>query len=369
MVTVARIRARTQKKTLFGFGGSSKCGGCPLLSSRILAWYGAGHCARRSGSPQGGVIGWQLLLWGSSSCNCCFGRLPGYYAPFCGTSAALYRYIRGHGGWHEVTTLQGTPVFRPKWVGPKGQSAWSAEFVQQEVRGRGGKPRPFRPSGDRWGGDHPFEARHTSRTNQQKWLSSQWRKCARCLASILPEPNRVLWNGDSFVFHTSLWFQRGRLCAHHGLCYNPKVCGTEPSRRSRERPDRGAAVWLPGSSAGPPEVSAEADRILGSRAWDKVGYNPDSAVLSNFKWDSGVGRAKLRYKNVEWDVVDYGDKLPISEKLEHIAGPAPSQTNPQEIRQCLMLHCTAGLMTAHKGRYPTLQELHPEAQKHREEGS
>ena len=120
---------------------------------------------------------------------------------------------------------------------------------------------------------------------------------------------------------------------------------------------------------GPPEVSAEADRILGSRAWDKVGYNPDSAFLSTFKWDSGVGRAKLRYKNVEWDVVDYGDKLPISEKLEHIVGPAPSQTNPQEIRQCLMLHCTAGLMTTHKGRYPTLQELHSEAQKHREEAA
>ena len=67
--------------------------------------------------------------------------------------------------------------------------------------------------------------------------------------------------------------------------------------------------------------------------------------------------------------MDYGDKLPISEKLEHIVGPAPSQTNPQEIRQCLMLHCTAGLMTTHKGRYPTLQELHSEAQKHREEAA
>ena len=34
---------------------------------------------------------------------------------------------------------------------------------------------------------------------------------------------------------------------------------------------------------GPPEVSAEADRILGSRAWDKVGYNPDSAFLSTLQ--------------------------------------------------------------------------------------
>ena len=36
---------------------------------------------------------------------------------------------------------------------------------------------------------------------------------------------------------------------------------------------------------GPPEVSAEADRILGSRSWGKVGYNPEAAVLSTFRWD------------------------------------------------------------------------------------
>ena len=33
---------------------------------------------------------------------------------------ALYRYLRGYGGWHEVMTLHGVGTFRPKWYGPKG---------------------------------------------------------------------------------------------------------------------------------------------------------------------------------------------------------------------------------------------------------
>ena len=118
---------------------------------------------------------------------------------------------------------------------------------------------------------------------------------------------------------------------------------------------------------GPPEVSAEADRILGSRSWGKVGYNPEAAVLSTFRWDDGVGQASLKYRGNEWDVVNYGDKLPISKKLEDLLGPGPSQAAPQEIRQCLILHCNAGLLASQRGGYPELEALHQEASKCREE--
>ena len=80
-----------------------------------------------------GIFILQLLFWTITWVIC----------PFLRHATALYRYLRGHGGWHEVTTLQGTPVFRPKWVGPRGQNPWSAEFVQQEVRGRGENRDPF----------------------------------------------------------------------------------------------------------------------------------------------------------------------------------------------------------------------------------
>lgn len=106
-----------------------------------LVWCGAlctsvGIAARWSYWLAVAVVGifiLQLLFWTITWVLC----------PFLRHVTAFYRYIRGHGGWHEVTTLQGTPVFRPKWVGPKGQSAWSAEFVQQEVRGRGENRDPF----------------------------------------------------------------------------------------------------------------------------------------------------------------------------------------------------------------------------------
>ena len=106
-----------------------------------LVWCGAlcasvGIAARWSYWLAVAVVGifiLQLLFWTITWVVC----------PFLRHATALYRYLRGHGGWHEVTTLQGTPVFRPKWVGPKGQTAWSADFVQQEVRGRGENRDPF----------------------------------------------------------------------------------------------------------------------------------------------------------------------------------------------------------------------------------
>ena len=50
---------------------------------------------------------------------------------------ALWRYLRGRGGWYEVVNLHGIRVFRPKWIGPRGSEEWFSAYVQTEVRGRG----------------------------------------------------------------------------------------------------------------------------------------------------------------------------------------------------------------------------------------
>ena len=55
---------------------------------------------------------------------------------------ALYRYLAGKGAWHEVVTLHGVTTFRPRWYGPKGQQEWTADYTQQQVRGRGESREP-----------------------------------------------------------------------------------------------------------------------------------------------------------------------------------------------------------------------------------
>ena len=79
-----------------------------------------------------GVFLFQLLIWTVTWVVC----------PFWRHARALARYLCGKGGWHEVAHLHGISVYRPRWVGPKGQEAWTAEYVQQSVRGRGDNREP-----------------------------------------------------------------------------------------------------------------------------------------------------------------------------------------------------------------------------------
>ena len=133
---------------------------------------------------------------------------------------------------------RGISVFRPKWVGPKGQSAWSAEFVQQEVRGRGENRDPF----DLLVTDGVAITRLRHGTLRGRTNRNGYRLNGGTVHGASHRYFRnqigVLWYGDPLVFHTSLWLPRGRLCAHYSLCYDPEVCGTEPTGRGRKRPDR-----------------------------------------------------------------------------------------------------------------------------------
>lgn len=79
-----------------------------------------------------GVFLFQLTLW----------TLNWVILPVAKHALALWRYVRGHGQWHEVAQLQGIRVFRPQWVGPAGREEWTAAYVQQEVRGRGDPREP-----------------------------------------------------------------------------------------------------------------------------------------------------------------------------------------------------------------------------------
>ena len=74
----------------------------------------------------------QLLVW---TCNW-------VVFPLWRHLTALWRYLRGHGGWYEVANLHGILVFRPKWVGPRGSEEWTSAYVQTEVRGRGNNRDP-----------------------------------------------------------------------------------------------------------------------------------------------------------------------------------------------------------------------------------
>ena len=79
-----------------------------------------------------GVFLFQLLIWTVTWVLC----------PCWRHSKALMRYLCGKGGWHEVAHLHGISVYRPRWTGPKGHDVWTAEYVQQGVRGRGGNREP-----------------------------------------------------------------------------------------------------------------------------------------------------------------------------------------------------------------------------------
>ena len=116
---------------------------------------------------------------------------------------------------------------------------------------------------------------------------------------------------------------------------------------------------------GPPQVAAEADGLLGNRAWPKVGDQTPTAVLSQFVWTEGRGTSRLSYAGSDWTVYDYGDKLPIQQDLRTLLGPKTSGNTDHEIRQCLLLHCTAGCLMARTGTAPKLKDLHCATQRPR----
>ena len=58
-------------------------------------------------------------------------------------SRALWRYCRGSANWCEVSQLLGDRPFRPNWKGPRATTPWSTQYIQTEVRGRGGNRLPY----------------------------------------------------------------------------------------------------------------------------------------------------------------------------------------------------------------------------------
>ena len=55
-------------------------------------------------------------------------------------------------------------------------------------------------------------------------------------------------------------------------------------------------------------------------------------------------------------VYDYGDQLPISPELTELLSLNDVQCQREESRQCLFLHCSAGVLMARGGKPPSLQE-------------
>ncbi|CAE7233656.1 unnamed protein product [Symbiodinium sp. CCMP2592] len=55
----------------------------------------------------------------------------------------LAQYLMGRAPWDEVLTHHGRTPFRLVWYGPTGQVAWTAQYIQDKVRGRGTCQAPF----------------------------------------------------------------------------------------------------------------------------------------------------------------------------------------------------------------------------------
>lgn len=107
--------------------------------------------------------------------------------------------------------------------------------------------------------------------------------------------------------------------------------------------------------SGCPELSAHADQVLTNGTVGKVGFSPDTATLSPMTWNDGVGRGAFRYHSAVWGVYDYGDQLPISPELTELLSLNDVQCQREESRQCLFLHCSAGVLMARGGEPPNLQ--------------
>ena len=108
--------------------------------------------------------------------------------------------------------------------------------------------------------------------------------------------------------------------------------------------------------SGCPELSAHADQVLTNGTVGKVGFSPDTATLSPMVWKNGVGRGAFGYHNMAWEVYDYGDQLPISKELIELLNLDDVQCQREESRQCLYLHCSAGVLMARHRKPPSLQE-------------
>ena len=57
--------------------------------------------------------------------------------PFGTLLGEVYWYMCGQRTWADVDAARGNPVTRASWVGPEHRQQWDAQYIQQNVRGRG----------------------------------------------------------------------------------------------------------------------------------------------------------------------------------------------------------------------------------------
>ena len=78
-------------------------------------------------------------------------------------------------------------------------------------------------------------------------------------------------------------------------------------------------------------------------------------------WDhpDGVGPGRFVWNQVEWEMLDYGDALPLDPQLnELLQGLAEGADDASlERRQCLLLHVAAGALLARSGQVPDISPV------------
>ena len=112
---------------------------------------------------------------------------------------------------------------------------------------------------------------------------------------------------------------------------------------------------------GGPELSVAADELLQGADSQRIGSSVPLATLSKCVWEHGVGTGHLQWCQHHWRVYDFVDKLPPTNGWEQTLLQGPTQPDEEELRQCLVLHCAAGLLLAKTGDCPTLQAVQTQA--------
>ena len=115
---------------------------------------------------------------------------------------------------------------------------------------------------------------------------------------------------------------------------------------------------------GGPELATQAEAELERTEPVKAGESV--ASFSEATPDEDCLKCEMRWGSHSWPVADYGDRLCLLPGVSEQVKGAPS-SGESEGRQCLVLHCVAGVLLRKQGRLPTAAEVASAAAKVRKE--
>ena len=108
------------------------------------------------------------------------------------------------------------------------------------------------------------------------------------------------------------------------------------------------------------QAEAELERTEPVKAGESVAYFSEATPGEHCL------ECEMRWESHSWPVADYGDRLGMPPGVSDQVKGAPASDEP-EGRQCLVLHCVAGVLHRKQGRLPTAAEVASAAAKVRKD--